>query len=293
MCYSHTDLRGWCTVRLDRVAEDIFIFISSAYAHVSATVLFTPDGVVVVDTLPFPAESRQLVSFIDQRVGPDQTRYVIHTHHHADHVYGTYMFEGAEIIAHDNGRSVLEARGQASLAQAKRDVPALAEVELRLPTITFQREMHLHLGHRHLRLMHTPGHSSDGISVFVVEEKVLIAGDAVMPVPYIARGSYQQMIATLTRIKALKPAFIVQGHGDVLLRGEVDETIDSSITYLHAIAARVRLLVERGEPAEKLKDIDIEACGKSRVPLDGLVSNLHQDNLLALYKAMTQARRPS
>ncbi|MHB1296413.1 MAG: MBL fold metallo-hydrolase [Anaerolineae bacterium] len=277
-------------MRLDRVAEDIYIFISSVYAHVSATALFTPDGVIVIDTLPFPAETRQLASFIDQKAGPDQTRYVIHTHHHADHVYGTYMFEGAEIIAHESSRPMLEVRGQASLAQAKRDTPALAEVELRLPTITFGNEMHLHLGHRHLRLLHTPGHSGDGISVFVVEEKVLIAGDAVMPVPYIARGNLQQMMSTLTLIKSLKPSFIVQGHGDVLLRGEVDETIDSSIRYLQIIAARVRRLVEQGEPPQKLKEIDIEACGKSRVPLDGLVSKLHQDNLQALYAAMTQVR---
>ena len=273
-------------MRLDRVAEDIFILISELYAQVSSTVLITAEGAIVVDAMPFPSEARQIISFVESKLGPNRVRYVVTTHHHADHVYGSYLFPEAEIIAHDLCRDMLQRVGLANLERSKRSTPALAEVDLRLPDITFQHELHLHLGHRHLWLMHTPGHTADSISAFAMDDKVLIAGDTVMPVPHIVSGDPEQFSRSLAAIRNLDPSFIIQGHGDVLLRGEVDEAIDSSIRYLAAIAERVGKLVQRGDPPQKLREIDIESCGKSRIPLDGLVSKLHMDNLLALYRRM-------
>ncbi len=276
-------------MRIDRVAEDIHVFISGIYAQVTATVLTTPAGAIVVDTLPLPVESRQIVSFIESQLGPNSVRYVILTHHHADHVYGAYLFPEAEVIAHDRSRDILARVGQASLERARRDTPSLAEVSLRLPDITFSKEMYIHLAHRDLHLFHSPGNSPDGISIMVADEKVLIAGDTVMPVPHIARGDYVQLIETLEGVKELQPGFVVQGHGDVLLRGEVDESVDSSIHYLRAIVERVQELVRKGAPPQQLRQIDIEECGKSRIPLDGLVSRLHLDNLVALYRAFRES----
>jgi cyclase len=273
-------------VRLDRVAEDIFILVSELYAQVTATVLLTTAGAIVVDTMPFPAESRQVVSFVEQHLGPRRVRYVVNTHHHADHTCGNYLFEEAEVLSHALCREALARVGAANLERVRQHTPALADVELRLPDITFQQEMYLHLGQRHLRLMHTPGHTADGISVFVLDEKVLIAGDTIMPVPHIVAGDYRQFRASLLLLRGLQPNFVVQGHGDILLRGEVDEALDSSVHYLDAIVERVRQIVRNGDPPQKLRDIDIESCGKSRIPLDGLVSRLHADNLVALYKQM-------
>jgi len=276
-------------VRIDRVAEDIHVFISGIYAQVTATVLTTPAGAIVVDTLPLPVESRQIVSFIENQLGPNSVRYVILTHHHADHIYGAYLFPEAEVVAHDECRNILMRAGRASLERARRDTPALAEVSLRVPDITFSKEMHIHLAHRDLHLFHTPGNSPDGISVMVADERALIAGDTMMPVPHIARGNYERLIETLRQVKDLQPSFVVQGHGDVLLKGEVDEEVDSSIAYLRAIVERVQELVRKGAPPQQLRQIDIEECGKSRIPLDGLVSRLHQDNLVALYRAFRES----
>ena len=274
-------------MRLDRVAEDIYILISDMYLQVTSTVLLTQEGAIVIDAMPFPSEAREILAFVESNLGRGSVRYVINTHHHPDHVYGTYLFQGAEVIAHDKCRELLERLGQLNLDQAKRDTPALAEVELRLPDITFHKEMDIHLGHRHLHLFHTPGHTPDGISAYVFGTKALIAGDAVMPVPHIVTGDIDELKATLLSIKAIKPSFIVQGHGDVLLRGEVAETIDSSVSYLSTIVAEVSNLVQAGGPRQKLQQIDIESCGKSRIHLDGLVSDLHLANLEALYEQLS------
>lgn len=273
-------------MRVDRVADNVYVFISDLYVQVVSTAVLTSQGAVVVDALAFPSETREALAFIERVAKPAEIPYLILTHHHADHTYGAYLFEGAEVLAQAGCRERLERVGPANLARAKRETPALAEVELRLPNMTFDHELHLHLGDAHLHLLHTPGHTEDGISVFYVEEKILITGDAMMPVPHIVHGDVQALKSSLQKMLELNPNFIIQGHGEVILRGEVEEAIQGSITYLDTITARVAEIIEKGAPPSTLRQIDIESCGRSRIPLDGLVSRLHLDNLVALYKRM-------
>jgi hypothetical protein len=79
---------------------------------------------------------------------------------------------------------------------------------------------------------------------------------------------------------------IVQGHGEVILRGEIDEAIRSSLRYLDNVRKKVTRTAERGRGRDDLADIDIESCGKSRIPLGGLVAKLHQGNVYALYDSL-------
>ena len=271
-------------MRVERVVDGIHVFVSDLYLRVTSTVFVTEEGAVVIDTLPFPEESRQVISFVEDELGPGSIHYVVNTHHHADHVYGNWVFEDAEIISHDICRELLERFGEQRLEEARRRTPELAEVELRLPGMTFAREMHIKLGKRNLELFHTPGNSSDGVSIFEEEDQVLIAGDAIMPVPYIVNGDIDQLRATLLHFREMEIDFIVQGHGHVLLRGEAQQAINSSLSYLDSIVEKVEQLVEEGESPERLAEIDIESCGKSRIPLDGMVSDLHQRNLRAVYE---------
>ncbi len=44
----------------------------------------------------------------------------------------------------------------------------------------------------------------------------------------------------------------------------------------------------RGEPEASLENISIESCGKSRIPLNGFVADLHQANLRKLYHSMAE-----
>jgi len=48
-------------------------------------------------------------------------------------------------------------------------------------------------------------------------------------------------------------------------------------------------VVKRGRPRDAVRDIDIESFGKSRIPLNGLVTQLHTANLLSLYDRMVKA----
>ena len=274
----------------ERVADDIYVFTSDLYVKVTAGVIFTSQGVVVIDTLLFPQETSELVDLV-RRKAKNEVCYVINTHSHSDHLYGTYLFGGAEVIGHELCRQALQKHGEKDLDEAKGRIPELAEVQLRLPSVTFNEELTLRLGNKTLRLMHTPGTTPDSIVVYVREDKVLFAGDTVMPVPYIVDGDRLELRESLRAISKLILDNIVQGHGGVLLRGEVKETLRSSIAYLDTIYEKVQEKIEAGSPRDELRRIGIESCGKSRIPLDGLVQDLHQANLESLYDQLVSGEK--
>lgn len=277
-------------MRRERISEDIYIFTSEMYAQVTSSVIITDEGAIVLDTLPFPAESREMAEFVRQR-SEEGVRYIINTHYHADHVYGNYLFPEAAIIGHRKCRQTLLDIGGELLREAKAQTAGLEEVKIIPPWIVFDHEMGLRLGHRILRLMHLPGHSADGIGVLVEGDRVLLSGDAVMPIPYFTWGDREQLRHTLKRILEMNLEGIVQGHGEVLLRGEIPDTLERHIDYLDCAYETVEALVEAGKPGKAVTEIEPEDCGESSVPLDGLVRQLHQGNLVALYEELTEQRR--
>jgi hypothetical protein len=117
----------------------------------------------------------------------------------------------------------------------------------------------------------------------------MFASDNMMPVPTIFDGSYSDLVHTLESIRELSLDSIVQGHGEVILRGEVQDLIDSDLAYLSKIKAAVEDIVEEGEPVAILEKVTIESCGKSRIPLNGFVADLHQANLRQLYQEMSNS----
>jgi glyoxylase-like metal-dependent hydrolase (beta-lactamase superfamily II) len=273
----------------ERVSEDIYIFTSEIYAQVTAGVLLYADGAVLIDTLAFPSETLEIKDFLENRLGV-RVRYVVTTHSHADHTNGTCFFPDAEVIAHALCREKLNTTGRQALARVKEQNQDLANVEIRLPDLLLNNgPLLLHMGKKTLQIFHTPGHSLDSISVLLREDRILFAGDLVMPIPHIVDGDLDAMAASLQLLPQLGLENVVQGHGEVVLRGEIDETIKSHLRYLDNIRRKAEQAVKKGKPRESLREVDIESCGKSRIPLNGLVSQLHTANLLSLYDKIKAA----
>ncbi len=267
----------------ERVSENVYWFQSDIYAQVSAGAIAGPQWAVVIDTL-MPQETLEIRSFIEQKLNLP-VRYVINTHHHADHSWGNCFFPNATVIGHELCRQLLLNRSLAALEAASQDNPLYRQLKIVPPTITFKEgSFNMKVGKKHLKLFPAPGHSSDGISVLIEEDRILFAGDVFMPVPFIVEGDLDQFIETTNTIASLGLENIIQGHGDIILRGEIEEKSKENITYLRAISKAVRTAMRRKNPLEVLDSIGIEACGKSRVLLGGLASELHKRNLHYLYK---------
>lgn len=279
-------------MQVERVASDIHIFSSELYARVTAGLIVTSEGCILIDTLPFPEETSQIVA-ATRNLSPKGVQLIVLTHYHSDHTFGAYQFPTATVVGHALTRDLLIARGFDALAEARSQAPELADVELLLPTVVFDSgELTLHLGGKTLQLFHSPGHTSDSIAAYVVEDKVLFASDTVLPVPTIFDGDLDTLIASLERLKEFPVEGLVQGHGEVILRGEVVRRIDEGITYLQTIRDVVSQVVAEDRPRESLLEFDIESCGLSRIPLNGAVQQLHEANLTALYDRILRERNP-
>lgn len=278
-------------MRKERVTENVYLFTSEQYAQVTASAIVTNEGTIVIDTLPFPRETREMIEFLrgESKRG---IRYVVDTHSHADHVYGNYLFEEADIISSEKCRELMRKSGEKNLTEAKAQTPELEEVVLRLPNVTFPDKMTLHLGDRVIRLMPLPGHTPDGIGLYLEGDKILFAGDAVMPIPYFFWGDRVVLQETLRAIKGMNLENIVQGHGEVLLKGEINETLDGALAYLDAVFEKVKVKMASRMSKERLvNDIPLDSCGYSGIELDGLVKQLHRSNLLRVYQTLTAKNR--
>ncbi|MGD8966744.1 MAG: MBL fold metallo-hydrolase [Anaerolineae bacterium] len=267
----------------ERVSDNIYVFSSDLYAQVTAGVVVTSAGGILVDSLPFPGETRELASFIP-KVCPQGVKYVILTHYHADHAYGTYLFPEADVVSHELCRRFLQERGYPALEEAKAQEPLLEDVKLRLPDITFAgEEMALQIAGQVILLIWAPGHTLDLAMVYIENDQVLFASDTMMPVPSVVDGDVEAYRKSLEKIKGLEINNVVQGHGEVVLVGEVNKAVDASLGYLDAIEAKVKEAIESGEGKQPLLDDNIESTGLSRLPLHGQVQRIHVANLIALY----------
>jgi glyoxylase-like metal-dependent hydrolase (beta-lactamase superfamily II) len=275
----------------ERVSENVFWFQSELYAQVTAGVIAGPHWAVVIDTLALPEESLAMREFVEHELGV-QVRYVINTHYHADHSWGNCFFPGATVIAHALCRELLIERGLPSLEEARQQNAGLRQVKLILPHLTFSKgDLTLRVGKKNLLLFQALGHSSDGIAVLVEEDRVLFAGDAFMPLPYVVDGDLEDMTASIKKIGRMGLENIIQGHGDVILRGEIDAAVKENLTYLANIKRMVKAVARRRSSEELLGTIGIEEAGKSRVYLAGLAETLHRRNVRALYHRMSAKDR--
>src|SRR3970282_1491518 len=139
--------------------------------QVNAGVVVGPEWSVVIDTLAYPEETREMRDFIENNLG-SRVAYVVLTHYHADHSLGTWLFPGAVVIAHRECRPLLDTRGRAALVEAQSANRELREVQIVLADIVVgEEQLSLRVGRKTLELVPLPGHSRDGMGVLLTEDR--------------------------------------------------------------------------------------------------------------------------
>ncbi|MEN8241593.1 MAG: MBL fold metallo-hydrolase [Chloroflexota bacterium] len=273
-------------IQQERVADNVYFFQSKTYAEVNAGVVVGPEMAVVIDTLPFPEETKLIKDFIERDLQVP-VGYLINTHYHADHTWGNYLFPEAKIIGHSLCRSLLIEKGIPALEREQSRNASLEEIYVVLPEITFNHgELLLKVGKKTIRIFSLPGHSIDSIAVMVEEDRALFSGDTIMAVPYIVDGDMDVTIESMELIAKMGLENVVQGHGDIILRGEVEHIMNKNISYLNEVRKAVKKASRRKYPLDLLEEVDVESCGKPRVLLNGLAEDLHQNNLAHVYEKM-------
>ncbi|WP_233354764.1 MBL fold metallo-hydrolase [Paenibacillus sp. JZ16] len=153
---------------------------------------------------------------------------VINTHHHWDHIWGNGSFRDCIIISHKLCREMMESGWEGMIQKNMRFVEG--EAELVLPNLTFDNE--LYFPEDNIRLIYTPGHTVDSISVLDELEQVIHVGDNVgdsmdeiIPSIYVEQDLY---IQTLLKYKEMDFDTCISGH-NVMLDKQVIEQILSKL----------------------------------------------------------------
>lgn len=274
----------------ERVADNIYWFQSEDYAQVTASVIAGPQWAVLIDTLAFPDETLEIRDFVEHNLTL-KVQYIINTHYHADHAWGNCFFPGATIIGHSMCRELLRTRGADSLAKTQEESSLYERNKIVLPHITLDSgSLRLRIGKKNLRIMPALGHSMDGLCAYMEEEKFLFSGDAFMTLPHVVDGDFRALLDFYHFVQNLPLENIIQGHGDIILRGEIEQSITENIDYLNCVHKTAKKALRRREPYDFLLAQNIEDCGKSRILLGGMAPELHLQNLLAVYRQLKQEK---
>lgn len=98
---------------------------------------------------------------------------VINTHYHWDHVWGNSSFGECTIISHKRCREMMESRWDDMFRKQKQFIRG--EVQKCLPNLVFEDS--LYFPDDKIKLVYTPGHTADCISVLDEEEGIINTGD--------------------------------------------------------------------------------------------------------------------
>src|SRR3970282_2491216 len=136
--------------------------------------------------------------------------------------WGNSFFPGATVIAHQAVYERLGTRGVAALEAEKNENPQLRNVEIILPSITFEKgELNIQVGKKTLTIFPLPGHSADSIAVLVEEDRILFSGDTFMALPTLVDGDIDDMLASLKRIPKMSLENLIPAPGEIVLGGEI------------------------------------------------------------------------
>ncbi|WP_338014292.1 MBL fold metallo-hydrolase [Streptomyces sp. CB02009] len=263
--------------RTEELAPGVYAYIQpdGGWCVSNSGVLIGDDGVTVVDTTATEDRARALRAAVGA-LTTAPVRLLVNTHFHGDHTFGNAVVgDGrAAVVAHERLRDEAAAAGLGLTGLW----PGVhwGDVSVTLPHLTYRDRLTLHLGEgREAELFHPgPAHTTNDTLVWLARERVLFAGDVVMPgcTPFVLMGSIEGSLRTLDRIGELAPQAIVGGHGPV----SGPEVLRETAEYLR----RVRRIAEQGRargltPLQTAREHGPGPFGHWQDP-ERLVGNLHR-----------------
>ncbi|MGI9184166.1 MAG: MBL fold metallo-hydrolase [Solirubrobacteraceae bacterium] len=181
---------------------------------------------------------------------------LVNTHANGDHTYGNQLVAGARIVASGETAAEMSTLPPSAFAALLEQAPKMGEVgtffaecfgafdfsdlELVLPTETFDGELTVNVGAKQVRLIEVgPAHTRGDTLAWLPAERVLYSGDILFhgAHPIAWAGPVSNWIAACDRILALEVDVIVPGHGPLANKAAVRE-LRAYFEYLYQQAER-------------------------------------------------------
>jgi glyoxylase-like metal-dependent hydrolase (beta-lactamase superfamily II) len=289
--------------RID-VASGVYLFVSPPYGDVgldgNSVAIVGRDAVLVFDTNGTPASAANVLAEIRKLTGKP-VRYVVNSHWHWDHWYGTEIytaaFPGVRVIAHEKTKTLMagpaiefnrpgieqqipgyirmleqrvatDAGVQPQLDVARWFLSQKKTVHLVLPDTTYSDRMDVDLGGRRVQILHYARAITAGDSfLYLPDDKIAVTGDLLINPITFGLSSYPTgWLQTLEGIDRLDARILVPGHGEPL----------HDKALLHATMDVLRALLAAGKDA-RARGLDADQAKAEVLP------RLH-DQMVAITK---------
>jgi cyclase len=206
-------------LNLVKVKDDLYV-IHNDYVPGNSTALITSDGVVLVDD-KFEVDHDNILGEL-RKITDKPVKYVINTHHHADHSGGNAKLQqmNVQIVASEQARENMVDASQSGL-----------------PNIVFDGHARVYLGGKSVELYHFGrAHTNGDVVVYFPADRALAAGDMFtygdatpQLIDYAGGGSAKEWTKTLDQALQLDFEAVVPGHGDVTTKQEMRKFRDSTL----------------------------------------------------------------
>jgi cyclase len=224
----------------------------------NTVVYLTSEGAIVIDAKNFGHEFAVPLMEAIKSVTTMPLRYLINTHHHADHIGCNDSFAAtSQIIQHANARLNIvnhtETR-RPPTPNPPRGVPG---------HVTFNDEMTVSLGGKqvHARFL-GGGHTDNDTIIFFPAERTIHSGD-LMKLPsgplidYEGGGSIKRYLITLEKLLTFDFDTVVPGHGPVSDKAGLFEWRK----HVQKLRDRAAGLIRGGKTEDEVSDVMVEEFG--------------------------------
>lgn len=232
-----------------QVTDEIFISKGS-YVSVNMVLVVSKGEVALIDTGANKTEGLRVKEYIEDN--NLIVNKIFLTHKHSDHIANLSMFEVSRENIYDFAN-------------------------------TTDNQI-IKMGDRSFKILYTPGHSNDNhISIELIEDKILVAGDVVptCAAPLISYGGDSITLKkTLERIKKSKYSLIIPGHGNLF---ETKRTVEIQLEYLKKARALVKELILSGKSVQDAKKIKLIECVDGTTGFTSIAQAEHRNTISKLY----------
>ncbi len=262
--------KGPYTTGLHELGDGCFAYLQpdGGWGWSNAGLIVGDGASLLVDTLFDLRLTRDMLATMEPLTAAAPIATLVNTHANGDHCYGNQLVERAEIIATTaaaHEMTEVPPSLLAGLTSAEGDVGELfrrffgafdfTDIELRLPTRTFDGRLEVEVGGRTVELIEVgPAHTAGDALAYVPATRTVYTGDILFigGTPIVWAGPLTNWIAACDLMLGLDIETVVPGHGPVTDKSGVAEVRDYLAFVESAASARQAAGVDAWQAARDI-----------------------------------------